>query len=90
MKRQPPNVDKLKVIFTNLEFERLGKRIIGEDFSVSQENSASTPLRTIKDVKCDYRIVDTAETRKALIKKLKSQQTFCLDCETTDLDPKSA
>ena len=90
MKRQPPNVDKLKVIFTNLEFERLGKRIIGEDFSVSQENSASTPLRTIKDVKCDYRIVDTAETRKALIKKLKSQQTFCLDCETTDLDPKTA
>ena len=41
MKRQPPNVDKLKVIFTDLEFERLGKRIIGEEFSVSQENSAS-------------------------------------------------
>ena len=90
MKRQSPNLDKLKAIFTDLEFDRLGKRIIGEEFSVNQESSVSTSLRTIKDVKYDYRIADTIETRESLIKKLKSQQAFCLDCETTGLDPKTA
>ena len=42
MKRQSPNLDKLKAIFTDLEFDRLGKRIIGEEFSVNQESSVST------------------------------------------------
>ncbi len=49
-----------------------------------------TDEKTIDDVQHDYKTVDTAEGRAELIEKLKSQQRFCFDTETTGLDARSA
>jgi DNA polymerase-1 len=41
-----PDKEKLSQLFTELEFRSLGKRILGEDFSVNREQkSASTPVQ---------------------------------------------
>lgn len=47
-------------------------------------------IKTIKDVKHDYRIVRTAEERAALLTKLLQQKEICFDTETTGLDPRTA
>ena len=43
-------------------------------------------LATIENTKHDYRLVQTAEERKALISKLSAQASFCFDTETSGLE----
>jgi DNA polymerase-1 len=43
-------------------------------------------LQTIDDIDVDYQLVDTPEKRRDLVQKLKEQQSFCFDTETTSLD----
>jgi len=51
-----------------------------------QVENGNVQHQTIADVKHSYQLTDTAEKRKALIEKLKKQQSFCFDTETTGLD----
>ena len=47
-------------------------------------------LKTIDDVAHEYILVDSQEKRTELIGLLSRQERFCLDTETTGLDPKTA
>jgi DNA polymerase-1 len=44
------------------------------------------PLKTIVDVVHDYKLVDTAESRKSLIELLQQQESISFDTETTGTD----
>ena len=94
--------DKLRALFLELEFNALGKRFFGDDFSAGPQQSlnfggeTTAPVadiaehfKTIGDVPHDYRLVDTPEKRAELIALLKQQPAFCFDTETTGLDPKT-
>ncbi len=90
---------KLKVLFAELEFSTLGKRLFGNDFNVDQQQISlfgdeTTPIgvsqhKTIADVEHEYYLVDTPEKRATLIEKLAQQKTFCFDTETTGLNPRT-
>ena len=82
---------KLAALFVELEFNTLGKRVLGEDFAeLASGGEAGSPveLKTIADVVHRYELVDTAEKRKYLIQQLSGLASFCFDVETTGLDVK--
>ncbi len=80
--------EKLTALFTELEFNTLGKRLLGDDYGAGQEASHG-PLKTLEDVEHDYQLVDTPEKREELIAALSRQQVFCFDSETTGLDARN-
>jgi DNA polymerase-1 len=49
-----------------------------------------TNLKTVADVPHEYRTLTTADERKELVHQLLSKDSFCIDLETTSLDPKEA
>ena len=96
---------KIKSLLTELEFNTIGKRILGKDFNAGRghEDSQSTAttadeatidtppakLATIADTKHDYRLIQTVNELHSLVKKLSIAERFCFDLETTSLDPRS-
>ncbi len=70
----PPDEERLRHLFTTLEFNRLLK-------SETTPQSLSTK---------GYRLIDTADELRGLAKQLKKAETLVLDTETTSLDPLSA
>jgi len=89
---------ELKSLFADLEFNTLGKRVFGDKFSAGPRLNTSgsqgdlfagEQLKTIKNVKHDYRCVDSPESRGLLIQELSRESSFCFDIETTGLDTKS-
>jgi len=90
---------KLKTLFAELEFNTLGKRLFGNDFSIDQQQislfgdetamEGVSTHKTIADVEHEYHLVDTSEKRTVLIEKLAQQKAFCFDTETTGLNPRT-
>jgi DNA polymerase-1 len=63
----------------------------GKAGAVSVEAPATAPtLKTIADVPHEYHLVDSPAERAKLIRVLQGKNSFCLDTETTSLDPKEA
>ena len=92
------NEEDLKKLFVELEFNTLGKRLFGDDFSAvprlkigaSQGDLFSSDQpRTIEDVEHDYRCVRTPDARRDLLEELSRAPSFCFDMETTSLDQKT-
>jgi len=97
--------EKIKALLTELEFNTLGKRILGKDFAAGRGHSHAqagdqtgdqandeTPvavLRTISDTEHHYQVVQTVNELHSLVKKLSIADRFCFDLETTSLDPRS-
>ena len=52
--------------------------------------AASANLKTIADVPHEYHLVATAAERAKLVQGLQKLKCFCIDTETTSLDPKEA
>ena len=52
-------------------------------------SSADAHFKTISDVQHEYTCIQTEPDLDNLIQKLKQQDCFCLDTETTGLDPKT-
>jgi DNA polymerase I len=52
--------------------------------------SVAPNFKTIADVAHEYHLVDSPAGRARLIKTLQGKDCFCLDTETTSLDPKEA
>ena len=52
--------------------------------------AAAANLKTIPDVPHEYHLVDAPAERAKLIRALEGKDCFCLDTETTSLDPKEA
>jgi len=55
----------------------------------NEVSSADTHFKTISDVQHEYTCIQTEPDLDNLIQKLKQQDCFCLDTETTGLDPKT-
>lgn len=96
------NVEKLKALFTELEFNTLGQRVLGESFSAGPQQTllfgdeaptesmeVASEFKTLAEVKHDYKCIDTAEKRAQLIADLEKQTSFCFDTETTGLNPRT-
>ncbi len=93
--------EALKSLLTELEFNSVGKRIFGKDFSAgrghesasggspSGTDEAAPRLTTITDVEHDYQLISTVNDLHALVKKLSLADRICFDLETTSLDPRS-
>ncbi|NWK56833.1 DNA polymerase I [Verrucomicrobiaceae bacterium N1E253] len=94
---------KVKSLLTELEFNAIGKRLYGADFTAGrghQTNESSTDdtdsepteapqLKTIDDVPHQYHLVDSVQALDSLTKKLSIANRYCFDLETTSLDPRS-
>jgi len=90
MRRQSPDIARLNDIFIEFEFNQLGKRVFGDLFTQQKDITKAELLKTIDDIKVDYRLVTTADKRADLVDLLSQQSAFCFDCETTSLDKKEA
>ncbi len=107
---ESPDVQKLKVLFDELEFRTIAARILPETgmqgkpaeekqkpestkpvqvslFSDTGEDGITNARSTINDVKHNYILIDDLEELKKIIQKAGEQKEFCLDTETTDINP---
>ncbi len=94
LKRGPADDKALTGLFSELEFNALGKRLFGDDFEAGVQRlhaGVEDPheVRSIADVEHDYRTVEDAAGRAALISELKQAGAFALDLETTSLNPRT-
>ncbi len=96
---------KIKSLLTELEFNTLGKRILGKDFTAGRghsepsssnstkkqavEDTPAAVLKTISDTTHQYQLIQTVNDLHSLVKKLSIAKDFCFDLETTSLDPRS-
>lgn len=96
---------KIQSLLTELEFNTIGKRLLGKDFiagrghSEPSANSAteeqtdnSVPaavLKNISDTEHQYQLIQTVNDLHSLVKKLSIAKDFCFDLETSSLDPRS-
>ena len=91
--------DAVRSLFTEFEFNALGKKLLGGDFiagrgkNVSEVKSAAgegtvleSQLKKIADVPHTYHLADSPADRKKLAALLAQQDCFCFDIETTSLD----
>ena len=89
---EKPLIDILK----ELEFNQLGKRILGKpiyqekqmDLFASSENEpeSTTNLKDFSSTKTDYRLIQTREEHLNFIKELSSKDAVAFDTETTSLE----
>ncbi|HUS73843.1 MAG TPA: DNA polymerase I [Sedimentisphaerales bacterium] len=89
-----PDKTKLSEIFTELGFVRLLTQLGLSPASGTQPTAAAIPAPTqdmtkpasAKTIDHDYQLIDTQKELDALITKLKKQELFALDTETTSLN----
>ena len=98
---QPRDDEEVQSLFTEFEFNTLGKRLFGKEFVTGRGHSSVTTrekggqtltanLKTIDDLDPEYTLVSTENKRRELAANLKQQDVFCFDIETTSLDRFSA
>ena len=89
--------EAVKSLFTEFEFNALGRRLFGKEFVAGRGKTAvvvdekgeevlAADLRTIKDLDPEYTLADTDAKRRKLAESLENQERFCFDIETTSLD----
>ena len=91
--------DAVKSLFTEFEFNNLGKRLLGDEFIAGRGKNVSSKesddgsgevleasLQKLADVPHTYHLADTPADRKKLAALLEQQDCFCFDIETTSLD----
>ncbi|MBW6490745.1 MAG: DNA polymerase I [Lentimicrobium sp.] len=101
LKLTQPDLQALKVLFQELEFNTFGKRIFTDlekeklasntnqnDLfaSVGEPLESTSALKNIEQVPHKYYLADTREKRKQLIEHFSKSEMFCFDTETTGLD----
>ena len=94
LERRTPDAAALAELFVELEFNALGKRVLGEDFVASPQlalggEQGGEGMRTVVDTEHEYQQVDSPEARAELLAAMAKGGAFCFDLETTGLDPKS-
>ena len=92
-----PDTQTLKSLFTEFEFNSLGKRVFGEDFIAGrgagvelQGEFLTAELKTLKDTAHHYALVADAAGRDEVVAALRAQPRFCFDVETDGLDPRQS
>ena len=99
-KRKEIDEKPLTGILKELEFNQLGKRILGKpiyqekqmDLFASSENEAesTTNLQDFSSTKPDYKLIQTREEHLNFIKELSSKDVVAFDTETTSLEIEEA
>ena len=95
-KRKEIDEKPLTDILKELEFNQLGKRILGKPiyqekqmdlFATSEsETEATTNLQDFSSTKTDYKLIQTREEHLNFIKELSSKDAVAFDTETTSLE----
>ena len=95
-----PDEKKLIPLLRKLEFNQLGKRILG--YSIEEEKQMSlfekeeklsnniTTLSSIDTTNHNYQLIKTIEEHKNLIEKISSEKEVAFDTETTSLNTDEA
>ncbi len=79
--REEPDVDRLRELFSEFEFRRfLSELDVSWEFSVDDEKAKAGR----------YEIVQTAEQLHHVLSRIRAAKTYCLDTETTALNPLDA
>ena len=95
-KRKKIDEKPLTDILKELEFNQLGKRILGKpiyqekqmDLFASFENEpeSTTNLQDFNSIKADYKLIQTKKQHLNFIKELSSKDVVAFDTETTSLE----
>ena len=102
LQMDPVDKEALRPLFTDLEFRRLGERILGEEIKVADQQPTQGDLfagqaeaepaqveTTARDITTEihsYQAVTTLEELDAMVAELQKSKAFCFDTETTGLD----
>jgi len=92
-KYENPDIDNLKKIFKELEFQRLGTRILESFGEISNADSQTLDLfaqppedtkpESLESNKHSYKLIESESQIDSLIENLSSLKEFCFDTETT-------
>lgn len=89
--------EAIKSLFTEFEFNSLGNRLFGKEFKAGRGHAITedaeqvqAELKTIKNVKTKYQLVNDPASLAKLVTQLSKQDLFCFDLETTSLNPRTA
>ncbi|HEX6984133.1 MAG TPA: DNA polymerase I, partial [Planctomycetaceae bacterium] len=83
----PPDVGRLKELFTSLGFRRFVEELRSEPaVTAAGTDAPSVPVPAGRK----WRTIDSPEKFEAFLAELRKQKRFCVDLETTDLDPNRA
>ncbi|MCK4585824.1 MAG: DNA polymerase I, partial [Gammaproteobacteria bacterium] len=77
---ESPDTEKLKKMFSELEFKTWLSEVLSGDSLTSNENTGSM------NADADYQIVQDKKTFESWLKKLKKAELFAFDTETTSLN----
>src|SRR5690606_30087304 len=92
----PPDAPRLIKLFTALGFRRFVEALkTASPNAVSpaaetSESASTGPVAATSKVERKWHTIDTTDRFDALLAELKKQRRFCVDLETTDLDPNRA
>lgn len=81
-----PDADRLRTLFTGFGFKRLVDDLKAMEPAAGPTAAAEPPA----PVQRRWQTIDTPEKFAAFVNELRKQKKFCLDLETTDLDPNRA
>ncbi|MGJ8655760.1 MAG: DNA polymerase I [Akkermansiaceae bacterium] len=92
------NDEAIQSLFTEFEFNSLGKRLYGNDYNSGRGHTTTTDsndlvhaeLKSLNDIKPKYTLVDSPAALKKLTSSLSKTDLFCFDLETTSLNPRIA
>jgi len=82
-------IDKeaLSTLFSEFEFRTLAKRLLGKVPPITvAEDKSSTPLKKLAEIPHTYTLIKSPAEAQDLFSKLKAQDRFCFDLETTELN----
>jgi DNA polymerase I len=90
--------EAIQSLFTEFEFNSLGKRLYGNEYNSGRGHTTTTDsnelvhaeLKSLTDISTKYTLIDTPAALKKLTSSLSKQDLFCFDLETTSLNPRTA
>lgn len=98
---EDPDTEKLKTVFSELEFRTLSERILGAripvqasggqmDLFASHDDATPAAEPEVNTDGSGYELIDTLDKRKKLVDQLLASESFCFDTETTSLEATEA
>lgn len=90
--------EAIKSLFTEFEFNTLGKRLYGNNYNSGRGHSTTTnekqhitaELKSLSNFNTKYELIDTPAALLKFTTTLNKQDLFCFDLETTSLNPRNA
>ncbi len=92
MRLAPPDVDKLRALYQELEFNSLLKQLdaAGDESGDNSGGQSATKSATDAEISPQYQTILDQPTLTHWLNKLRAAELFAIDTETTSLDPQRA